>query len=110
MTFFANAVFASFWTTLTALLSSTAYNYSSLKIGLFALIGVAPLTFVPPYSRIIIDGFVPNLSGALGLGYAIIGVIAGSYTGSRTICGVVIEAIGIDFGVETASIGYRAAI
>ena len=81
MTFFANAVFASFWTTLTALLSSPVYNFSSLKIGLFALIGVAPLTFVPPYSRLIIDRFVPNLSGALGLVYAIIGVIVGSYTG-----------------------------
>lgn len=110
MTFFANAVFASFWTTLTALLSSPAYNYSSLKIGLFALIGVAPLTFVPPYSRLIIDRFVPNLSGALGLVCAIIGVIVGSYTGSRTIAGVVVEAIGIDFGVQTASIAYRTAI
>jgi predicted MFS family arabinose efflux permease len=110
MTFFANAVFASYWTTLTALLSSSPYNYSSLKIGLFALIGIAPLTFVPPYSRIIIDRFVPNLSVALGLIYAIVGVIVGSYTGTRTVAGVVIEAIGIDFGVQTASIAYRAAI
>ena len=92
------------------MLSSPAYDYSSLKIGLFALIGVAPLTFVPPYSRLIIDRFVPNLSGALGLVYAIIGVIVGSYTGSRIIARVVIEVIGINFGVETASIAYRAAI
>ena len=110
ITFIANAVFASFWTTLIALLSSPAYNYSSLKIGLFALIGVALLTFVPPYSRLIIDRFVPNLSGALGLVCAIIGVIVGSYTGSRKIAGVVNEAIGIDFGVQTASIAYRTAI
>ena len=110
MTFFANAVFASYWTTVTALLTSPLYNYSSLKVGLFALIGIAPLTFVPPYSRIIIDRFVPNLSVALGLVYAIIGVIVGSYAGTHTIAGVVIEAIGIDFGVQTASIAYRAAI
>jgi predicted MFS family arabinose efflux permease len=110
MTFFANAVFASYWTTITALLSSPPYAYSSLKIGLFNLIGIAPLTFVPPYSRIIIDRFVPNLSVTLGLIYAIIGVVVGSYIGTRTIAGVIIEAIGIDFGVQTASIAYRAAI
>jgi predicted MFS family arabinose efflux permease len=110
MTFFANAVFASYWTTLTALLSSPPYNYSSLRIGLFALIGIAPLTFVPSYSRIVIDRFVPNFSVALGLAYAIVGVIVGSYTGTVSIAGVVIEAISIDFGVQTASITYRAAI
>ena len=107
---FASAVFASFWTTLTALLSSPIYHYSSLKTGIFALIGVAPLIFIPPYSRLIIDRFVPNLSDALGLVYAIIGVIVGSYTGSRTIAGIVIEAMCIDFGIPTASIAYRAAI
>ena len=110
MTFFSNAVFASYWTTLTALLSSSPYNYNSLKIGLFALIGIAPLAFVPPYSRIVIDRFVPNLSVVLGLLYAITGVIIGTYTGTFTIAGLVIQAVAIDFGVQTASIAYRAAI
>ncbi|KAL8789742.1 MAG: hypothetical protein Q9213_000993 [Squamulea squamosa] len=110
MTFFSNAVFASYWTTLTALLSSPSYNYSSLEIGLFALIGIAPLTFVPPYSRVVIDRFVPNLSVALGLLYAIIGVVIGTYTGTFTIAGLIIQAVAVDFGVQTASIAYRAAI
>ncbi|KAK6526490.1 hypothetical protein TWF694_005074 [Orbilia ellipsospora] len=109
MTFFANAVFASYWTTLTALLSSSIYNWSSMNIGLFALIGIAPLAFVPPYSRMVIDRFVPNFSVAVGLIYAIAGVVIGTFTGIFSIAGLVIQAIGIDFGVQTASIAYRAA-
>ncbi|KAI1477814.1 MFS general substrate transporter [Daldinia eschscholtzii] len=110
MVIFSNAVFASYWTTLTALLSSPLYNYSSLEIGLFALIGIAPLALTPPYSRVVIDRFVPNLSVGLGLVYALIGVVVGTYTGTLSIAGIVIQAIAIDFGVQTASIAYRSAI
>ena len=66
MVFFSNAVFASFWTTLTAILSGPPYDYSSLQIGLLALIGVAPFLLIPPYSRVVIDRFVTTLSVGLG--------------------------------------------
>ena len=58
MVFFSNAVFASFWTTLTAFLSGTLYNWSSLQIGLFALIGIAPLLFVNLAKRL--TGLLPD--------------------------------------------------
>ena len=110
MTFFSNAVFASYWTTLTALLSSPAYKFTPWKICLFALIGIAPLALVPPYSRMVIDRFVPSFSVVLGLLVAFIGVVIGTYTATLSIAGVVVQAITIDFGVQTASIAYRAAI
>ncbi|KAH8886182.1 MFS general substrate transporter [Thozetella sp. PMI_491] len=110
MVFFSNAAFSAYWTTLTALLSSPLYNYSSLQIGLFALIGIAPLLIVPTYSRVVIDRYVPNLSVGLGLLYAFIGIVIGTYTGILSISGVVIQALAIDFGVQTASIAYRSAI
>ena len=110
MVFFSNAVFASFWTTLTAILSGPPYDYSSLSIGLFALIGIAPLILIPPYSRVVIDRFVPTFSVGLGLTCALAGVLIGTYTGSFTIAGLVIQAIVVDFGIQSASVAYRAAI
>ncbi|KAK6949884.1 hypothetical protein Daesc_008207 [Daldinia eschscholtzii] len=98
MVIFSNAVFASYWTTFTALLSSPLYNYSSLEIGLFALIGIAPWALTPPYSSVVIDRFVPNLSVGLGLVYALIVVLVGTYTGTLPIAGIVIQTIAIDFG------------
>ena len=49
--FFTSTTFTSYWTTLTFLLASPPYNYSSLVIGLFALIGIGSMSFGPPYSR-----------------------------------------------------------
>ncbi|GIZ36696.1 hypothetical protein CKM354_000016400 [Cercospora kikuchii] len=110
MVFFSNAVFASYWTTLTALLSSTPYSYTPIQIGAFALIGIAPLICVPFYSRFVIDRFVPNFSVMLGLLYAVCGVLVGTFTAELSIAGPIIQAIGVDFGVQTASVAYRAAI
>lgn len=108
--FFSNGAFASYWTTLTALLSSPPYDFSSLQIGLFALIGIAPLLLVPPYSRLIIDRYVPTFCVVLGLLCAIIGVVIGTLTATLTIAGIILQALALDFGVQTASIAYRAAI
>ncbi|EMC96870.1 hypothetical protein BAUCODRAFT_492365 [Baudoinia panamericana UAMH 10762] len=95
MVFFSNAAFASYWTTLTALLTSRPYNYSPLQVGLFALIGVAPLLLVPPYSRFVIDRFVPTFSVTLEILYAMAGVLVGAFTATLSIAGVVIQALAL---------------
>jgi predicted MFS family arabinose efflux permease len=48
---FTSTIFTSFWTTLTFLLSSDPYNYSTVTIGLFALIGISAMVIGPFYVR-----------------------------------------------------------
>ncbi len=105
-----STVFTSFWTTLTFLLSSPPYNYSTLVIGLFALIGILSMCFGPVYSRFVIDKFVPLFSVILGELMCLTGVAIGTYTGTFTVAGPVIQAFFIDLGLQTAQIANRSAI
>ncbi|MCJ1417288.1 hypothetical protein MMC32_003630 [Xylographa parallela] len=108
--FFTSSTFTSFWTTLTFLLSEPPYDYNNLIIGLFALIGVGSMCFGPPYSRFIIDKFVPLFSVILGEFICITGIAIGTYTGTFTIAGPVIQAFAIDLGLQTSQIANRSAI
>lgn len=102
--------FTSYWTTLTFLLSSPPYNYSSFVIGLFALIGILGMSFGPPYSRFVIDKFVPWLSVIIGLLVCLTGIIIGTYTVPHTVAGPVIQAFMLDVGLQTSQIANRSAI
>ena len=102
--------FTSFWTTLTFLLSSPPYNYSPLTIGLFALIGICAMCFGPPYSRLVIDKIVPIYSVILGEFICITGIAIGTYTGTFTVAGPIIQAFMIDLGLQTSQIANRTAI
>ena len=108
--FFISAIFTSFWTTLTFLLTGPPYHYNSLVIGCFALIGLGAMTLGPPYSKAIIDRFVPLFSTILGELMCLIGVIIGTYTGKFTIAGPIIQAFAIDIGLQTQQIANRTAI
>lgn len=102
--------FTSFWTTLTFLLSEPPYNYNNLVIGLFALIGIGSMCFGPPYSRFVIDKFVPLFSVILGELLCLTGIAIGTYTGTFTVGGPVIQAFAIDLGLQTSQIANRSAI
>ena len=109
--FCASATFASFWTTLTFLLSSSPYNYSPLTIGLFALIGIFSMSFGPPFSRFVIDRLPCTLySIMIGGAIAIGGIAVGTYTGNRTVAGPIIQALLLDFGVVAMQVANRAGI
>ena len=108
--FLVSSTFTSYWTTLTFLLSSPPYSYDSATIGLFALIGIGAMFFGPFYSKAIIDRFVPLFSVILGLIYCITGVIIGTYTGSFTVAGPIIQAFAIDLGLQTSQIANRSSI
>jgi len=110
ITFFTSATFTNFWTTLTFLLSDDPYNYSTLVIGLFALVGIVSMCIGPFHARIIIDRFVPIFSVLLGLMYALIGITLGTYTGTFTVAGPVIQAFLNDFGMQTCQIANRTAL
>jgi hypothetical protein len=110
ITFFTAATFTCFWTTLTFLLAGQPYNYDSLTIGLFALIGIASMLTGPFWAKHIIDRFVPLFSVILGELWCMLGICIGTYTGRITIAGPVIQAFFNDFGLQTAQIANRSAI
>lgn len=102
--------FTSFWTTLTFLLSSSPYNYSPLTIGLFALIGILGMCFGPPYSRFVIDKFVPLFSVIIGEFICLVAIVIGTYTGQHSVAGPILQAFLLDVGLQTAQIANRSAI
>lgn len=108
--FIMGAIFTSFWTTLSFLLSSPPFNYSSLVIGLFALIGIAIIFLGPVYSRLVIDKIQPLYSCLFGIGIELAGVVVGTFIGTFTVAGPIIEAITIDLGSQACNIANRANI
>jgi len=105
-----SAPFTSFWTTLTFLLAGQPFHYSSLTIGLFGLIGIAGMLISPIYARLVTDRFVPHFSVFCGLSISLVGVCIGTYTGTMTVAGPVLQALLMDFGNQTAQIANRSAI
>lgn len=91
--FVISAAFTNFWTTLTFLLASPPYNYSSLEIGLFAFIGIVVISLAPIWSRLITDKFVFLFSSLLGLLFELIGLVIGTFIGTFTVAGPIILAI-----------------
>ncbi|KAJ4389222.1 hypothetical protein N0V93_006685 [Gnomoniopsis smithogilvyi] len=108
--FFTSAPFTSFWTTLTFLLADPPYEYSSLIIGLFALIGIAAMCVTPLYGRIIIDRLTPLWSVILGESLAMVGICLGTYTGLFTVAGPILQAFLLDLGLQTSQIANRSSI
>ncbi|KAK8079165.1 hypothetical protein PG994_002972 [Apiospora phragmitis] len=108
--FLLSAAFTSFWTTLTFLLASPPYSYSSLEIGLFALIGLAVIALGPLWSRLITDRFVPLFSVVLGLSFEFAGIVFGTFTGTFTIAGPIVMAITMDTGANFAHTANRSNV
>lgn len=107
---FTSTTFTSFWTTLTFLLAGSPYHYSSLVIGLFALIGIGSMTWGPIFARTVMEKRQPLFSVIIGELICLVGVVVGTYTGKFTVAGPIIQAVGIDIGIQTSQIANRTAI
>jgi predicted MFS family arabinose efflux permease len=110
ISFFNSATFTSFWTTLTFLLAGAPYHFSPLIIGLFGLIGIGGMLLNPVYARFVTDRFVPLFSVIVGCLCALTGITIGTYTGTFTVAGPIIQALLNDFGMMTAQIANRNSI
>ncbi|RYP77147.1 hypothetical protein DL770_007112 [Monosporascus sp. CRB-9-2] len=108
--FMLSGAFTSFWTTLTFLLASPPYEYSSLEIGLFAFIGIAVILLAPVWSRLITDRFVQLFSVILGLLIDFIGIVIGTFTGTSTVAGPIIQAVMMDTGANFAHTANRSNV
>ncbi|KAK9786704.1 putative Major facilitator superfamily domain-containing protein [Seiridium cardinale] len=108
--FLLSAAFTSFWTTLTFLLASPPYLYSSLEISFFAFIGIAVITLGPLWSRLITDRFVPLFSVVLGLSVEFVGIVIGTFIGTWTVAGPIVQAIMMDTGANFAHTANRTNV
>lgn len=103
--------FTNFWTTLTFLLSSPPYSLAPTPIGLFGLIGVAGIFLGPMYAKYLIQPLkVPAYAVAVGELVNLIGCVVGTYTGPLTLAGPIIQALGLDAGLQITQIANRTAI
>ncbi|KAJ7663272.1 major facilitator superfamily domain-containing protein [Mycena polygramma] len=93
--FATSAAFTSFWVTLTFLLGGPLYNYSTLDIGLFGLVGIAGVLLGPLMGRLI-DALVPWYSALLAV--LLLGVfnIIQMAAGGLNIGAVVVVAFGLN--------------
>jgi len=110
ITYLNSAVFTSYWTTLSFLLSQPPYNYSSVAIGLFGLIGMAVILSAPIYSRLILDKVVPLTSAISGLVIELTGVAVGTFVAPRSVAGPIVQAVAIDLGAQFSNIALRSSI
>lgn len=108
--FFTSSTFTNYWTTLTFLLAGPPYHYSSLIIGMFALIGIAAMTWGPIFARTVMDKTVPLFSVFVGEVICLVSVVIGTYTGEITVAGPILQAMGLDIGIQTSQIANRTAI
>jgi predicted MFS family arabinose efflux permease len=111
VTFLINAVLASFWTTLTAHLAAGPRNFGPLQIGLFSIIAVGTTSAIPLYSYLVIERYATYFSSTIGLVYGLISIALDAYTGNALgIGGSIVQALGVDFGLQLPSVAYRAAV
>ncbi|KAK5941003.1 hypothetical protein PMZ80_006280 [Knufia obscura] len=111
VSFCTSVSFTCFWTTLTFLLSGPAYRLPPTPIGLFGLIGVAGILLGPFYAKYLIQPLkVPLYSVAIGELINLIGCCIGTYTGTITLAGPIIQAFGLDAGLQITNIANRTAI
>ncbi|KAF7312990.1 MFS superfamily [Mycena kentingensis (nom. inval.)] len=93
--FCTSAAFTSFWVTLTFLLGGPLYNYNTLEIGLFGLVGMAGVLLGPIMGRFI-DLLVPWYSTLLAIcALAIFNVIQAA-AGGLSIGAIVVVAFGVN--------------
>ncbi|KAI4863506.1 MFS general substrate transporter [Hypoxylon rubiginosum] len=108
--FLLSAAFTSFWTTLTFLLASPPYEYSSLEIGCFAFIGIVVVALAPIWSRLITDRFVFLFSVVLGLAFEFIGIVISTFIGEFSVAGPIIHAIMMDSGTNFSHTANRSNV
>lgn len=102
---------SSFWTTLTFLLTAPPYNYTTVTIGLFGLIGASTLLLGPLFARTIVQPLrAPLLSATVGVTFSLISIVLGTFLGPFTVAGPVLQAILLDAGLMILQVSNRMQI
>ncbi|KAL5519737.1 hypothetical protein ACEPAG_1397 [Sanghuangporus baumii] len=109
MQFAASACFSNFWVTLTFLLGGAPYNYSTLDIGLFGLVGMLGVCTGPLVGRLI-DRLVPWYAALVATLIQIVFQAVQTGAGGVNISAVVISCFGLDVGRQMQQVSLTTAV
>lgn len=104
-----SAVFASFWVTLTFLLGGEPYEYSTLVIGLFGLVGMLGIAVAPIVGRTV-DGLVPWYASLIANVALIIFQAVQVGANGIHIAAVIIGAFGLDVFRQMLQVSITTAV
>jgi predicted MFS family arabinose efflux permease len=90
-----SACFAAFWVTLTFLLDGSPYNYSTLVIGLFGLVGMFGVAMGPLVGKVI-DRLPPYYASLVGCIMLIVFQVVQVVGNGISIVAVIIAVLGLD--------------
>ncbi|KAH9948300.1 major facilitator superfamily domain-containing protein [Amylocystis lapponica] len=103
------ACYSNYWVTLTFLLGGPPYNYSTLVIGLFGLVGMFGVAMAPLVGRLV-DKFVPWFTTLLGiLGLLVLQAIE-TGAGGVSIGAVIVVGFGIDVFRQMQQVSLTTAV
>ncbi|KAH7217662.1 hypothetical protein DER44DRAFT_804071 [Fusarium oxysporum] len=108
--FFVGAAVVSYWTVLTFLLSSSIFNLSTLAIGLFALVGMPPFLINPVLSSFITNRYHPAYSAIIAIMIGIAGVLIGTFVGTFSLAGPIIQDLLVDLCLVMSQTSNRAQL
>ncbi|KAH9948293.1 major facilitator superfamily domain-containing protein [Amylocystis lapponica] len=104
-----SATFTNFWVTLTFLLGADPYNYSTLVIGLFGLVGMFGVAMAPLVGRVI-DGLVPWFATFIAILFLLVFQAIQVGAGGVNIAAVVIVCFGLDVFRQMAQVSLTSAV
>ncbi|KAI0691251.1 major facilitator superfamily domain-containing protein [Cerioporus squamosus] len=104
-----SATFTNWWVTLTFLLGGPPYNYSTVVIGLFGLVGMVGVAMAPLIGRII-DGLVPWSATLVGVVALLLTFALQTAAVGLNVAVVVIVCIGLDIFRQTQQVSLTTAV
>ncbi|KAF8187757.1 MFS superfamily [Pholiota molesta] len=104
-----SACFSNFWVTLTFLLGGPPYNYSTLVIGLFGLVGMAGVAMGPFVGRVI-DRLIPWYASLCGVLMLLVFQAIQTGAGGINVGAVIIAAFGLDIFRQMLQVSLTTAV
>ncbi|KAH9948302.1 major facilitator superfamily domain-containing protein [Amylocystis lapponica] len=104
-----SACFTNFWVTLTFLLGGAPYEYSTLVIGLFGLVGIFGVLMTPLVGRAI-DGLIPWFAALISVCSLLVFQAIQVGAGGINVAAVIIVCFGIDVFRQMLQVSLASAV
>ncbi|KAH9919162.1 MFS general substrate transporter [Epithele typhae] len=104
-----SATFSGWWVTLTFLLGGDPYNYSTVVIGLFGLVGMVGVAMAPLIGRTI-DNLVPWSATLVAIVALVATFAVQTAAAGLSVAAVVIVCIGLDVFRQTQQVSLTSAV
>nr|VWP02198.1 Nucleosome assembly protein 1 [Ganoderma boninense] len=104
-----SATFTNWWVTLTFLLDGAPYNYSTLVIGLFGLVGMVGVALMPLIGRAI-DGLLPWSATLIGIALLLLTFALQTAAAGLSVAAVVLVTVGLDCFRQMQQVSLTTAV